>query len=123
MRKLRGPEEVVVRWTLRGLPSWPALGIALAFFPQATMAGVVTGLVDATDGAPLPGATVSLTPAAGGTPVAVTTGGDGIYTTTVPAGTYHMTVSLEGFGTVNRDIVVSNDIEWQPANLELKGIV
>ena len=69
---------------------------------QAASASV-TGFVLDPDQAAIPGATVTLTPAKGQA-IVVTSGGDGSYAfRNVPAGTYSLTVTMQGFGSFVRE--------------------
>jgi hypothetical protein len=62
----------------------------------------VSGFVLDPDQAAIPGATVTLTPASG-TALTATSGSDGAYTfRNVPAGTYSLTVSMQGFASFVR---------------------
>jgi outer membrane receptor for ferrienterochelin and colicin len=89
------------------------LGLALIFVfvltgvaaAQGTQSGVVTGSVTSSDGAPLPGVTVTLTsPALQGERTAVTDGTGSYIFRGLPPGTYTLTYTLSGFGTVERRI-------------------
>jgi hypothetical protein len=58
----------------------------------------VHGTITDPDGALIPGATVTLTPAKG-RPATAKTGGDGTYTVAVPPGKYSVLVTMPGFAT------------------------
>jgi len=78
--------------------------LSIAFAPMAARAqqtaATVTGSVSDPDGALIPGATVTLTPAARGKALTVQSGSDGTYTLhSVAAGTYSLTVTMQGFAT------------------------
>lgn len=78
----------------------------IAFTPVAMRAqqtgATVSGAVADPDGAMIPGATVTLTPARGKA-FTVQSAGDGTYTLhDVPAGTYSVTVTMKGFATYVR---------------------
>jgi iron complex outermembrane recepter protein len=64
--------------------------------------GSVTGVVRDPTGAALPGATITLTNGATNATHNATSGTDGSYSASVPAGTYTVTVSLRGFGSQTR---------------------
>ncbi|WP_213806472.1 carboxypeptidase regulatory-like domain-containing protein [Granulicella sp. dw_53] len=95
------------------MPLRSALKFFFAFFiamvllsPQegsAQQAGAtVRGLVNDPDGLVIPGATVTLTPVSG-SPLLATSGQDGTYVIRgVPAGTYSMTVTMNGFASFLR---------------------
>ncbi|MCX5065554.1 S8 family serine peptidase [Micromonospora lupini] len=67
-----------------------------------TLAGTVT---DAATGAPIAGATVTLT---GPTSREITTGADGKYSTQVPTGDYQVVVSAFGYGSATKTATVTN---------------
>ena len=78
-----------------------------AAFAQVTTADVLGRVTDANGGA-LPGATVTITNPATGDTRAQVTGDTGDYTFTfLPIGRYDLSIQLQGFGTVNRDVQVS----------------
>jgi iron complex outermembrane recepter protein len=60
--------------------------------------GRLTGVVRDTTGAPLPGATVTLTNQATGATQTVPTGADGTFAVSLTPGAYTVTVALKGFG-------------------------
>ncbi|SDF52628.1 Carboxypeptidase regulatory-like domain-containing protein [Terriglobus roseus] len=71
-------------------------------YAQTASAATVTGFVLDPDQAAIPGATVTLTPAKGQALV-TTSGSDGAYTfRNVPAGTYSVTVTMQGFASFVR---------------------
>ncbi|CAN5523332.1 hypothetical protein BH10ACI4_BH10ACI4_23370 [soil metagenome] len=70
-----------------------------AALSQQPGTATVRGMVSDPDGAVIPGATVTLTPASGAALLA-TSGSDGNYVVrAVPAGTYSMTVTMDGFAS------------------------
>jgi hypothetical protein len=80
-------------------------GVAAA---QGTQVGTLTGGVTSSDGAPLPGVTVTLkSPALQGERTAVTDNTGGYIFKGLPPGTYSVTYSLSGFGTVERKIEIA----------------
>jgi len=95
-----------------------------------TAPGQVLGLVSA-NGAPLAGATVTITPSSGAAPVTVTTTAAATtnYTASVSAGTATETVSAPGFGTqtvrisVNSNGSTRSDFTLVPNNATLSGSV
>src|SRR5580700_4191237 len=79
---------------------WACTGIAIHAFGQATNTGTVVGEVSDPSGALVPGATVTLTDASAGVKLTDVTNAAGKYAfTTVPPGTYTITVSKAGFST------------------------
>ncbi len=71
-------------------------------YAQTASAGTVTGFVLDPDQAAIPGATVTLTPAKGAA-LTTTSGADGAYTfRSIPAGTYSLTVTMQGFASFVR---------------------
>ncbi len=79
-----------------------ATAFAPSAFSQAVAGTSVTGYVLDPDQAAIPGATVTLTPARGEA-LTTTSGGDGAYSfRNVPAGTYSVTVTMQGFASFVR---------------------
>jgi hypothetical protein len=84
-----------------------ALGLSPAF-AQGTQTGVITGIVHATDGAALPGVTVTLS-----SPVlqgvrSITTDATGAYHfRALPPGNYKVSFALSGFGDVERNVALA----------------
>lgn len=74
---------------------------AQASVQAPSAAATVRGLITDPDGAIIPGATVLLTPAKGNG-ASVKSGSDGTFRAQVPAGTYTVSISMEGFATYNR---------------------
>ena len=77
---------------------------------QQPAAATVHGMVTDPDDAVIPGATVTLTPASGkGKGLVAQSQSDGTFTLRgVPAGTYSMTVTMQGFATfVKQDVRVA----------------
>ena len=78
----------------------PAAGGQVASAPQGGV--TVRGSVADPDDAEIPGATVTLTPSSG-KPLTTTSGSDGTYVfRNVPAGTYSVTVTMQGFASFAR---------------------
>ncbi len=94
---------------LHGVPlAFTLLGTAAVtlhtpqMFAQAAATASVSGFVLDPDQAAIPGATLTLTPA-GGTARTTTSGADGAYAfRNVPAGTYSLTVTMQGFASFVR---------------------
>ena len=85
-----------------GLACTATLREPFAMAQTAAAAGSVTGFVLDPDQAAIPGATVTLTPAKGAA-LTTTSGGDGAYRLrNVPAGTYSITVTMQGFASFVR---------------------
>ncbi|HVR70201.1 MAG TPA: TonB-dependent receptor [Vicinamibacteria bacterium] len=81
-----------------------ALGFTPAF-AQGTQTGVLSGVVESTDGAPLPGVTVSISsPALQGERTAVTDTAGAYILRGLPPGEYRVRFSLAGFGDVERTV-------------------
>ncbi len=95
------------------------LFISAPFKTHAQQAGVmVRGTVADPDGAVIPGATVTFTPA-GGRAIVVTSQPDGAYSArNLPAGTYSMTVTMSGFATFIKQGIRLNP--GQSLNLDAK---
>jgi hypothetical protein len=94
------------RWALLAL-----LAVAIGFTPafaQGTQTGVLTGVVESTDGSRLPGVTVTVTsPALQGERTAVTDDEGAYLFRGLPPGTYRVRMTLAGFGDVERNVVVA----------------
>lgn len=92
------------------------LGLAALFLAPAAMAqttgGNIYGSVADESGAVLPGSTVSVvSKAIGGAPRASTTGGQGDFRfLNLDRGTYTLTVSMTGFATVTREVIVTTGV-------------
>jgi hypothetical protein len=79
---------------------WACTGLAIHAFGQATNTGTVVGAVSDPSGALVPGATVMLTDVSAGVKLSDVTNAAGKFAfTTVPPGTYTITVSKAGFST------------------------
>jgi hypothetical protein len=94
-------------------------GIALLAAPLALAqtTGSVSGIVRDTNGAPLPGATVSISGPQMPLPRTVTTRVDGAFSfASLIPGTYQLKAELQGLGTFAQDVVVSlaKDTEVRP---------
>jgi len=89
-----------------GLLAALTLGLAPALFAQPAASGNIYGTVTDASGAALPGAAIVLTSDAGSR--STTSGAQGDFRfLNVPHGTHKLVVSMTGFGTVNRDIVIA----------------
>ena len=87
-----GLRRLVLAFVLLGLGTSPA-------FAQASSTAAITGTVVDSGGGVIPGATVVVT-SASGTSVTVITNGEGAFAApSLPAGTYKVTVTLQGFKT------------------------
>ena len=85
----------------------PALTMQSMAYAQTTAGTTVSGYVLDPDQAAIPGATVTLTPSSGAALV-TTSGSDGAYSfRNVPAGTYSITVTMQGFASFVRQACVS----------------
>jgi hypothetical protein len=71
---------------------------AMALTPEGPSTRV-HGTITDPDGELIPGATIQLQPAKGGAPLHVQSGSDGTYTISVPAGTYTVLVTMQGFAS------------------------
>ncbi len=88
---------------------------------QATNTGTVVGEITDQSGALVPGATVMMNDSAAGVKLTKTTNADGKYAfTTVPPGTYTITVSKAGFSTERTDNQVVDIGSQLTVNLSLK---
>lgn len=96
------------RWACLSLALVFGLALATGVGAQGTQTGIVTGTVTSTDGASLPGVTVTLTsPALQGSRAAVTDAtGSYIFRGLAP-GQYTASFSLSGFATLERKISVA----------------
>jgi outer membrane receptor protein involved in Fe transport len=84
-----------------------ALGLAATAGAQGIQTSTLSGSVNSTDGAVLPGVTVSLTSPSLQGARSTTTDANGNYIFRgLPGGVYKVTFTLSGFGTVERDIEV-----------------
>jgi len=88
---------VALAVSVGGAPAW-------AQSPE----GTISGFVRDSTGAGLPGATVTATSQAAGQPESVTTGPDGSYSLSIPAGTYRVTATLGGFRELTQTIEVAS---------------
>jgi iron complex outermembrane receptor protein len=81
-------------------PAWLfALALALCALPAlAQSTGKISGTVRDASGAPVPGATVTVTNQATNATQTATSSADGAFALSVPPGVYSVTVSLKGFG-------------------------
>jgi len=81
-----------------------SLAMPAGLYAQAAVQtgnGSVRGTVTDPDTAIIPGATIELTPASG-KPVSGTSGSDGTFRVSAPAGLYTMTVTMPGFATMTK---------------------
>jgi hypothetical protein len=84
-----------------------ALGLAATAGAQGTQVSTLSGTVNSTDGAVLPGVTVSLTSPSLQGARSTTTDANGSYIFRgLPGGVYKITFTLSGFGTVEREVEV-----------------
>jgi hypothetical protein len=87
------------------------LFVPVALCAQSPTPTTIHGSVADPDGGVIPGATVTFAPARGRS-VVVTTGTDGGYSAPVPAGTYTVTVTMNGFATyVKQGVVASSQAQ------------
>jgi len=97
---------VIRKATLAGLVA--LLVVAVGFTPasaQGVQTGVLSGVVESNDGAPLPGVTVTVTsPALQGERTAVTDSSGAYILRGLPPGEYRVKMSLAGFGDVERSM-------------------
>jgi carboxypeptidase family protein/TonB-dependent receptor-like protein len=85
-----------------------ALGLAATASAQGVQTSTLSGSVNSTDGAVLPGVTVSLTSPSLQGARSTTTDANGSYIFRgLPGGTYKVTFTLSGFGTVERDVEIT----------------
>jgi hypothetical protein len=107
-----------------------ACAFAGGVLAQGTQTGILTGSVTSSDGQPLPGVTVGIrSPALQGERTTVTTpNGDYIFKS-LPPGSYKVTFSLDGFGTVERaatvavSVSVTADVTLAPATVQETVVV
>src|SRR5262245_46447462 len=87
------------------------LAVALGFAPafaQGTQTGTVSGTVTATDGAALPGVSVTLSsPALQGTKQATSDALGAYHFRALPPGQYKLAYSLAGFANVEKQVTVA----------------
>jgi hypothetical protein len=96
-------------------------GVAIQAFGQATNTGTVVGSVSDPSGALIPGATVTLTDASAGVKLTDVTNAAGKYAfTTVPPGTYTITITKSGFSTEKSEGAEVNIGTQLTLNLKLK---
>jgi iron complex outermembrane recepter protein len=103
-------EVSVVSLRFRFLTCASLLAFTFAFAGPARSQSTdvpVTGVVRDSTGAPLPGVTVTVTPAGTGASQTVTSSADGSYTVTVAPGAYAVWVSLKGFRAARKDLQVA----------------
>src|SRR5262245_36511839 len=95
-------------WVVGGLA---LLALALGLVPvfaQGTQTGVITGIVKATDGAALPGVTVTLSsPALQGVRTITTDATGAYHFRGLPPGSYKVAFSLSGFADVERHVTLA----------------
>src|SRR5882672_6937759 len=102
-RRIRRYAGAVLALTL--VLAFAFTGVAAA---QGTQVATLTGAVKSTDGAGLPGVTVTLkSPALQGERTAVTDNTGGYIFRALPPGTYTVTFNLTGFGTVERKLDIA----------------
>ena len=106
------------------------MALALAFViarpaaAQGVQTGQLVGLVKSSDGAPLPGATVSIRSAALQGSREQITDANGDYSFKgIPSGTYTVTVSLSGMSTVEqKQVVPLGGVARVDASLSVKNV-
>jgi Carboxypeptidase regulatory-like domain/TonB dependent receptor len=95
-------------------PKWPAvlfmtllwLGFVGVSTAQSTNSGDISGIVTDTTGAPIPGATVTVLNIATGVSKELLTNDAGVYdTSSIVVGTYKITFSKQGFGSLVRSSI------------------
>ncbi|HEX3987029.1 MAG TPA: carboxypeptidase-like regulatory domain-containing protein, partial [Acidobacteriaceae bacterium] len=109
------------RWLITAVATvlWLCTGAPHAF-SQATNTGTIVGNVTDPSGAVIAGATVTLTNAAEGTRMSVTSNGQGQYIiSAVPPGTYDLTTSKSGFSNSRTTGLVVNVGTQTTANIKL----
>ena len=100
---------------------WACTGIAIQAFGQATNTGTVVGSVSDPSGALVPGATVVLTDLSAGVKLQDVTNASGKFAfTTVPPGTYDITVTKAGFSTARSEGAVVNIGSQLTLNMKMK---
>jgi outer membrane receptor protein involved in Fe transport len=83
--------------------AWRVIGSASILFAQVA-AGEITGIVHDSSGAPVPGATVTVTNVGTNLQRALVSGHDGVYTApSLAPGDYRVDVELSGFKPIRRD--------------------
>jgi Carboxypeptidase regulatory-like domain/TonB dependent receptor-like, beta-barrel len=94
-------------WALALTATLAVLGLAGAAFAQTDVTtSRISGTVDGTDGAPLPGVTIEATNTETGLVQIAVTDEQGFYRVlNLPTGTYRVTASLDGFATATADNV------------------
>ena len=95
----------------------PGLSIRYGLPPHGYVHGTV---VDAKDGLPVAGATVTATPADGDDPVVVTTAEDGSYEALLFFGAYTVTVTAPGYETASTDVLVDVEDERNTFSPQLR---
>ncbi len=106
---------------------------SLALVPGASAqdaGGVISGTVKDSSGGVLPGVSVRIVGESTDTAVDITTNPDGTYASGLPAsGAYRISVSLDGFETVERRVVIAagqpltNDVTLSPARFSQSVVV
>ena len=89
-------------------------------FSVAQATSTVRGTVTDPDDALIPGAVVTLTPAAGGKGIVATSGSDGTYSLKATPGNYNLTVTMEGFGTFVKPIRVGTSSMTADAKMSVE---
>lgn len=94
--------------SLRSFRVFAVLVALCAAWPAAAQpaAGKLAGVVKDTSGAAIPGATVTVAHVTTHATQTVTTGADGSFSLSLPAGEYTVTVALKGFGRQTRRVEV-----------------
>ncbi|MGA9984448.1 MAG: carboxypeptidase-like regulatory domain-containing protein, partial [Acidobacteriaceae bacterium] len=98
--------QLKLNWVIVAVAAafWACTGLAIHAFGQATNTGTVVGEVSDPSGALVPGATVMLTDVSAGVKLSDVTNASGKFAfTTVPPGTYTITVSKAGFSTARSE--------------------
>ena len=100
----------------------PMFPIAPALAAAQSTPNVISGIVKDSSGGVLPGVTVKITSDATNTSTDIITNADGTYASgTLEPGQYRVAVTLDGFETVERRVVVAagqplvNDVTLAPA--------
>src|SRR5579864_4114535 len=114
-----------MHWRVKMKTAWfSALLLSVMFFrleAQSTAVSQITGVVQDSSGAPVPGAQVTLTNADTAAARTVLTGADGAYAiTNLVVGPYRLQATKDGFSTYNQSGIVLQVNSNPQVNITLK---